>query len=45
MTAFTYERHKTEFYTAKSDLHIFNPEGKMVLFGRDFGDRTFFWQP
>jgi hypothetical protein len=45
MTAFTYEHHKSDFYTAKNDLTVYNPEGKLVLYGRDFGDRTFFWQP
>ena len=45
LSGYTFERVKTDFYSAKSDLHIFNPDGKMVLMGRDFGDRTFFWQP
>jgi hypothetical protein len=45
MKAFTVERSKSDFYGAKTDLSIFNAEGKLVLSGRDFGDRTFFWQP
>jgi hypothetical protein len=45
MTAFTYEKKRSDFYSAKHDLAIFNPEGKLVLQGRDFGDRIFFWQP
>lgn len=45
MTAFTYEKVKSEFYGAKTDLTIYNAEGRHVLMGRDFGDRTFFWQP
>ena len=45
MTAFTVQRSKSDFYGAKTDLTIYNGEGKHVLMGRDFGDRTFFWQP
>ncbi len=45
MTAYTYEKSKSDFYGAKTDLTIFNADGKLVLNGRDFGDRTFFWQP
>jgi hypothetical protein len=45
MTAFTFDKKKSDFYGAKNDLTIFNPEGKLVLAGRDFGDRIFFWQP
>jgi hypothetical protein len=45
MHEFTLEKKKSEFYGAKSDLSIYNTEGKLVLAGRDFGDRTFFWQP
>lgn len=42
---FTYERSKSDFFGAKTDLTIYNQDGKHVLTGRDFGDRTFFWQP
>ena len=45
MTAYTVERTKSEFYGARTDLAVFNSDGKLVLSGRDFGDRTFFWQP
>jgi hypothetical protein len=45
MRAFTFEKKKSDFSGAKSDLSIYNPDGKLVLAGRDFGDRTFFWQP
>lgn len=45
MAQYTYQRSKSDFYGAKTDLTIYNPEGKHVLTGRDFGDRTFFWQP
>ncbi len=44
LTTFTYERVKSDFRGAKTDLTVFNPDGKLVLHGRDFGDRTFFWQ-
>ena len=45
MSGFTYSKTKSDFYGARTDLAIFNPDGKNVLMGRDFGDRTFFWQP
>jgi hypothetical protein len=45
MSAFTFEKVRSDFKTAKTDLSVFNVEGKLVLLGRDFGDRTFFWQP
>lgn len=45
MSTFTVERTKSDFYGAKTDLTIYNGDGKHVLTGRDFGDRTFFWQP
>jgi hypothetical protein len=41
--AYTYERSKSQYKDAKADLSIFDPAGKLVLRGRDFGDRTFFW--
>lgn len=45
MTAYTFEKEKSDFKSAKTDLSVFNLDGKLVLYGRDFGDRTFFWQP
>jgi major membrane immunogen (membrane-anchored lipoprotein) len=45
MSAYTFEKVKSDFKSAKTDLTIFDLDGKMVLLGRDFGDRTFFWQP
>ena len=45
MTTFTFDKKKSEFYSAKTDLNVYNQDGKLVLSGRDFGDRTFFWQP
>jgi hypothetical protein len=43
MGAYSYEETKSNFKDAKSDLSIFDPEGKLVLLGRNFGDRSFFW--
>jgi len=40
---YTYEHTKSLFKDAKTDLSIFDPDGKLVLKGRGFGDRTFFW--
>jgi hypothetical protein len=45
MTAYTFERTKSEFKSAKTDLSVFNTDGKLVLLGREFGNRIFFWQP
>lgn len=45
MSAYTFENVKSDFKTAKKDLSVFSVEGKLVLLGRDFGDRTFFWLP
>jgi hypothetical protein len=45
LTSYTYERAKSNFTGARTDLTVFNPDGKLVLNGRDFGDHTFFWQP
>jgi hypothetical protein len=39
----TYERSKSHYKHAKMDLSIYDTAGKLVLLGRDFGDRTFFW--
>ena len=41
--AYTYERSKSRYKDARMDLSIYDPAGKLVLRGRDFGDRTFFW--
>jgi hypothetical protein len=43
LSAYTYEHIKSSYKDAKSDLSIFDPEGKLILLGRGFGDRTFFW--
>jgi hypothetical protein len=45
MSAYTVQKVRSDFRTAKEDLSIFNAEGKLILLGRDFGDRTFLWQP
>ena len=45
MTAYTFEKKKSQFRDAKSDLSVFDGEGTLQLLGREFGSRTFFWQP
>ena len=45
MTAYTFSKAKSHFRSARTDLSVFNLEGRLVLHGRDFGDRIFFWQP
>jgi hypothetical protein len=39
----TYEQTKSHFKDAKNDLSIFDAAGKLILRGREFGDRTFYW--
>jgi hypothetical protein len=43
--SYTYEQNKSSFKDAKSDLAIYDASGTLVLRGRDFHDRTFFWTP
>ena len=43
MGAYSYEEKKSSFKDAKADLSIYDPAGKLVLLGRNFGDRTFYW--
>ena len=45
MTAYTFSKAKSNFRSARTDLSVFNVDGRLVLHGRDFGDRIFFWQP
>lgn len=45
MTGYTWDKTKSEFYRAKSDLRVYDSDGMLKLLGRDFGDRIFFWQP
>ena len=43
LASHTYEQTKSLFKDAKNDFSIYNPAGKLILHGRDFGDRTFYW--
>jgi hypothetical protein len=43
LSAYTYQHTKSSFKDAKTDLSVFDGDGKLVLRGRGFGDRTFFW--
>jgi len=45
MSAYTYEKKKSDFKDAKMDISVFDGDGKLRLLGRDFGRRTFFWEP
>jgi hypothetical protein len=45
LTGYTYEHQKSHYLNAKQDLFIYDSEGKLSFEGRDFGDRTFFWEP
>jgi hypothetical protein len=43
--AYTYEHSKSQYKDAKMDFSVFDPSGKLVLLGRGFSDRDFFWSP
>jgi hypothetical protein len=43
LSAYTYDHVKSSFKDAKTDLSVYDNDGTMVLRGRGFGDRTFFW--
>lgn len=45
LSDYTYEHSKSHFKHAKSDFSIYDPSGKLILNGRGFGDRDFFWTP
>lgn len=45
LSDYTYDKRHSDFKDAKSDLTVYNGVGTVVLHGRDFGSRTFFWQP
>lgn len=45
MEAYTFEKKKSDFREAKADLSVFDGSGKLRLLGRQFGGKTFFWQP
>jgi len=45
MRSYTYEHIKSSFKDAKSDLSVYDAGGTLVLRGRDFHDRTYFWPP
>ena len=43
LTAYTYERKRSDYATAKSDLVIYNGEGETVLHGRESDGPLNFW--
>jgi hypothetical protein len=43
LSAYTYDHVKSAFKDAKTDLSVYDNDGTLVLRGRGFGDRTFFW--
>jgi len=45
LSQYTYEHSRSEYKNAKTDYSVFDPSGKLVLEGRGFGDRNFFWTP
>ena len=45
LSEYTYERKSSDYKDAKNDFFIYNPDGKLILMGRSFGSRTFFWSP
>ena len=45
LAEYTYEQTRSSYKSAKTDFNVFDPAGKLVLLGRGFGDRNFFWTP
>lgn len=45
LSQYTFEHVKSYYKDAKTDFSVFDPGGKLVLLGRGFGDRNFFWTP
>lgn len=45
LSQYTYEHSKSEYKSASSDYVVYDPSGKLVLLGRGFGNRNFFWTP
>ena len=47
LEGWTFERRRSEYPGAKSDLVVYNAEGKVVLNGREFeggSNKTAFWE-
>jgi hypothetical protein len=44
LSGYTFERRRSEYHDAKSDLVIYNPADKPVLNGREIGGRLSFWE-
>ncbi|HEU0073321.1 MAG TPA: hypothetical protein VFS30_04850 [Dehalococcoidia bacterium] len=45
LSEYTYEHSRSQFKNAKTDFSVYDPSGKLILNGRGFGDRDFFWTP
>ena len=45
LSQYTYEHTPSDYKDAKTDYSIYNPDGKLILKGRGFGNRDFFWTP
>ena len=44
ITSYSFERRRSDYKDAQSDLVIYDGEGHMAMHGRDFGHVTSFWQ-
>jgi len=45
MSEYTFDHVKSHYKDAKTDFSVYDPSGKLILLGRGFGDRNFFWTP
>lgn len=45
LSGYTYEHSRSEYKTAKTDFSVYDPDGKLILNGRGFGNQNFFWTP
>ena len=45
LSEYTYEHKSSDYKGANDDYSIYDPSGKLILKGRGFGRREFFWTP
>jgi len=45
LSEYTYSHSSSDYKGAKDDYSVYDPSGKLVLVGRGFGNRKFFWTP
>ena len=44
LSRFTFEKKRSTYKDASSDLFIYRGDGRLACRGREFGNQLFFWQ-